>query len=94
MSNPPPPVHHQKALFAELGFSAELSGTKAMRPVTRYSWPWLAVTGVLALVGIWVSPFLPYWGSIVLGFVVAIATFVTGAQAAVQVVREIQKKLG
>jgi predicted cobalt transporter CbtA len=94
MTTPPPPVHHEKALFAQLGFSTELSGTQAMRPVTRYSWPWLVFTAVLALVGIWVSPFLPYWGSIVLGFVVAVATFVTGAQAAVKVLREIQKKLG
>jgi hypothetical protein len=37
--------------------------------------------------------FLPYWGSIVLGFIVAIATFITGALAAVQVAREIQKNL-
>jgi len=88
-----PPVHHKKELFAELGFSAELSGSQTMRPVTRYSWRWLAVTAVLALVGIWISPFLPYWGSIVLGFVVAIATFITGAMAAVQVVRVIEKKL-
>jgi uncharacterized membrane protein YdbT with pleckstrin-like domain len=94
MSSQPSPVDHKKDLFSELGFNSELSATQKMRPVTRYTWQWLVVTAVLALVGIWVSPFLPYWGSIVLGFVVAIATFVTGALAAEKLVREIQKKLG
>jgi hypothetical protein len=82
MSDSPPPVHHEKALFAELGFSTELSSVQQMRPVTRYAWRWLVVTAVLALIGIWASPYLPYWGSIVLGLVVAVVTFPPGRWSA------------
>jgi membrane protein YdbS with pleckstrin-like domain len=92
MSGEPPPVHHKKSFSAELSFKGNLRG--AMRAVTRYSWPWLLVTAALALIGIWASPALPYWGSIALGFAVAVATFVTGGLAAVRVVRQIEKSLG
>ncbi len=93
MTEPRSPVHHKVLLESSLSFKGNLGSVQTLRTITRYSLPWLLLTAALALVGILVSPALPYWGSIVLGLAVAAATFITGGLAAARVIRQIERDL-